>query len=128
MAKEKNGRAPGQPATATPACRRRLARLSGRRACPIGARLRRIHGQHRFTRKADTAGGARKAREPPPHLPGEIWFRRLEEAVEAGDARAPIREHRVLVSRIDKAVKSGALHGRNGARKKAAAARLRARL
>jgi small subunit ribosomal protein S20 len=58
----------------------------------------------------------------------KTWFRRLEDAVEAGDAARADEEHRALVSRIDKAVKSGALHRGNGARKKAAAARLRARL
>ncbi|HEY1359999.1 MAG TPA: 30S ribosomal protein S20 [Thermoleophilaceae bacterium] len=58
----------------------------------------------------------------------KTWFRRLEEAVESGDATRAEEEHRALVSRIDKAVKSGALHRGNGARKKAAAARLRARL
>jgi small subunit ribosomal protein S20 len=58
----------------------------------------------------------------------KTWFRRLEEAVEAGDAARADEEHRALVSRIDKAVKSGALHKGNGARKKVAAARLRARI
>ena len=58
----------------------------------------------------------------------KTWFRRLGEAVEAGDAARADEEHRALLSRIDKAVKSGALHRGNGARKKAAAARLRARI
>ena len=56
------------------------------------------------------------------------WFRRLENAVAEGDASRADEELRALVSRIDKAVKSGALHGNNGARKKARAARLRSRL
>jgi small subunit ribosomal protein S20 len=51
-------------------------------------------------------------------------FRRLERAVEAGDAEAASREHRELVSRIDKAVQKGALHPNNGARKKTRAAGL----
>ncbi len=51
-------------------------------------------------------------------------FRRLERAVEAGDAETAAREHRELVSRIDKAVQKGALHPNNGARKKSRAARL----
>jgi small subunit ribosomal protein S20 len=51
-------------------------------------------------------------------------FRRLERASESGDADATSREHRELVSRIDKAVQKGALHPNNGARKKARAARL----
>jgi small subunit ribosomal protein S20 len=58
----------------------------------------------------------------------KTWFRRLETAVENGDAEAAAAEHRVLVSRIDKAVKSGALHRNTGARRKARAARLFGRL
>jgi small subunit ribosomal protein S20 len=53
-------------------------------------------------------------------------FRRLETAAESGDATAIASEHQELVSRIDKAVKAGALHSRNGARKKARAARISA--
>jgi small subunit ribosomal protein S20 len=53
-------------------------------------------------------------------------FRRLESAVESGDAEAIASEQRDLVSKIDKAVQKGALHRNNGARKKARAARLRA--
>ncbi len=51
-------------------------------------------------------------------------FRRLEQAAEGGDAEALESEHRSLVSRIDKAVQRGALHPRNGARKKSRAARI----
>jgi small subunit ribosomal protein S20 len=50
-------------------------------------------------------------------------FHRLEQAVGNGDSAAIEDEHRSLVSRIDKAVQRGALHPRNGARKKARAAR-----
>ena len=50
--------------------------------------------------------------------------RRLEQAAEGGDAAAVDSEHRSLVSRIDKAVQRGALHSRNGARKKSRAARI----
>lgn len=53
-------------------------------------------------------------------------FRRLERAVADGDGAAADTEHRELVSRIDKAVQSGALHANNGARKKSRAARTRA--
>jgi small subunit ribosomal protein S20 len=52
-------------------------------------------------------------------------FRRLETAVESGDGEAVEREHRRLVSVIDKAAEHGALHRNNAARKKARAARLR---
>jgi small subunit ribosomal protein S20 len=58
----------------------------------------------------------------------KTWFRRLETAVGSGDSAAANDEHRSLVSRIDRAVKSGALHRNNGARKKARAARIRSRL
>jgi small subunit ribosomal protein S20 len=52
-------------------------------------------------------------------------FKRLEGAVTAGDADATEREHRALISRIDKAVQRGAIHRNTGARKKARAARIR---
>lgn len=51
-------------------------------------------------------------------------FRRLESAVEDGDAEAVATEQRALVSKIDKAVQKGALHKNTGARKKAKAARI----
>ena len=53
-------------------------------------------------------------------------FRRLESAVEAGDAEAVANEQRALVSKVDKAVQKGALHKNTGARKKARAARIAA--
>ncbi|MFL5896871.1 MAG: 30S ribosomal protein S20 [Solirubrobacterales bacterium] len=53
-------------------------------------------------------------------------FRRLEAAVEAGEAAAVASEQRALVSKVDKAVQKGALHKNTGARKKARAARLAA--
>ena len=56
----------------------------------------------------------------------KTYFRRLEAAVEAGDADAAASAHKTLVSKIDKAVKRGALHKNNGARKKARAERIRA--
>ncbi|HET6830455.1 MAG TPA: 30S ribosomal protein S20 [Solirubrobacterales bacterium] len=51
-------------------------------------------------------------------------FRRLEDAIAAGDADTAAGEHSALVSRIDKAVQRGALHANTGARKKARAARI----
>jgi small subunit ribosomal protein S20 len=51
-------------------------------------------------------------------------FRRLESAVESGDADTIASEHRDLVSRIDKAVSSGAMHRNTAARKKSRAARI----
>jgi small subunit ribosomal protein S20 len=53
-------------------------------------------------------------------------FRRLEAAVQSGDGETVEREHRTLVSMIDKAAEHGALHRNNAARKKARAARIRA--
>jgi small subunit ribosomal protein S20 len=55
----------------------------------------------------------------------KTYFRRLEQAVAAGESETADTEHRVLVRTIDKAVKRGALHRNNGARKKSRAARLR---
>ena len=56
----------------------------------------------------------------------KTYFRRLEQAVEAGDAAAADVEHKELIARIDKAVQKGALHRNAGARKKSRAARIRA--
>jgi small subunit ribosomal protein S20 len=55
----------------------------------------------------------------------KTYFRRLEAAVAGGDTSAADVEHRTLVQTIDKAVKRGAIHRNNGARKKSRAARLR---
>ena len=55
----------------------------------------------------------------------KTYFRRLESAVAAGDDATADAEHRTLVQAIDKAVKHGALHRNNGARKKSRAARVR---
>jgi small subunit ribosomal protein S20 len=53
-------------------------------------------------------------------------FRRLESAVEAGDAEAIASEQRDLAAKIDKAVQKGALHRNTGARKKSKAAKIAA--
>ena len=55
----------------------------------------------------------------------KTYFRRLEAAVTEGDDTRAEAEHRQLIKLIDKAVKRGALHRNNGARKKSRAARLR---
>ena len=55
----------------------------------------------------------------------KTYFRRLQAAVAEGDDTAADAEHRRLVQQIDTAVKRGALHRNNGARKKARAARVR---
>jgi small subunit ribosomal protein S20 len=54
----------------------------------------------------------------------KTYFRRLEVAVAAGEGDAIAAEHRKLVSLIDKAIKTGALHRNTGARKKSRAARI----
>ncbi len=56
----------------------------------------------------------------------KTYFRRLEAAVAEGDADRIEADHRRLVKLVDKAVKRGALHRNNGARKKSRAAKLRA--
>ena len=53
-------------------------------------------------------------------------FRRLESAIESGEADTIATEHKALVSRIDKAVQKGAMHKNTGARKKSRAARMSA--
>jgi small subunit ribosomal protein S20 len=54
-------------------------------------------------------------------------FRKLASLVQDGDDDAAAdATHRELVSKIDKAVKRGALHRNNGAHKKSRAAKLRA--
>jgi small subunit ribosomal protein S20 len=58
----------------------------------------------------------------------KTYFRRLEAAVGEGDGEKADGEYKTLVSTIDHAVKRGALHRNNGARKKARAAKLRSTL
>ena len=50
--------------------------------------------------------------------------KRLQVAVEEGDAEKIAAEHRALVRMVDKAATQGALHANTAARKKAQAARL----
>jgi small subunit ribosomal protein S20 len=54
-------------------------------------------------------------------------MRRLQGAVEDGDAETIQRDHRQLVRWIDKAASRGALHRHTAARKKSQAARLAAK-
>ena len=58
----------------------------------------------------------------------KTYFRRLEAAVEAGDAETADAELRALTSTVDRAAKRGALHRNSAARKKARAAKLRSTL
>jgi small subunit ribosomal protein S20 len=54
----------------------------------------------------------------------KTYFRRLEAAVEAGDADKIAAEHLALTSKIDKAIQKGGMHKNTGARKKSRAARI----
>ena len=55
----------------------------------------------------------------------KTYFRRLQASVAEGNDEAADAEHLLLVRTVDKAVKRGALHRNNGARKKSRAARVR---
>ncbi len=55
----------------------------------------------------------------------KTYQRRLEDAVEAGDAEKADLELRNLLSTIDKAVAHGAMHRNTGARRKSRAERIR---
>lgn len=73
---------------------------------------------------------ARSARERQENLrfasTVKTHMKRLQSAVTSGDDAAADSEHRVLISKIDKAVQKGAMHRNTGARKKSRAARIRA--
>jgi small subunit ribosomal protein S20 len=87
--------------------------MAVRRMANIRSQIKRIHRSERERLENRSARSAVKTH-----------FRRLEHALDSGDASAIGDEHRLLVSRIDKAVQKGALHPNNGARKKSRAARL----
>jgi small subunit ribosomal protein S20 len=55
----------------------------------------------------------------------KTYFRRLESSIASGDDAAADSDLRELQSTIDKAIKVGAVHANNGARKKARAMALR---
>lgn len=54
------------------------------------------------------------------------YFRRLSRSANRGDKEAVEADYRNLVSVVDKAAKTGALHRNTAARKKSKAARIRA--
>jgi small subunit ribosomal protein S20 len=58
----------------------------------------------------------------------KTYFRRLEEAVAAGDAARADEELKTLSSQIDRAAVRGAMHKNTAARKKSRAQRTRAKL
>jgi small subunit ribosomal protein S20 len=94
-----------------------LARLPGFLVANIASQEKRIHRaeRERLENKRYTSQV-------------KTYFHRLETAVEAGDAQTADVEFRALSSRIDRAVRTGAIHKNNGARKKSRAAALRARV
>src|SRR5215218_7185422 len=96
-------------------------RLTGR---GVGASMANIPSQEKRIRRAERERLENRRRTSQV----KTWFRRLESAVSERDSARADGELRTLVSRIDKAVKSGALHRNNGARKKARAARIRSGL
>ena len=94
-----------------------LARLPGFLVANIASQEKRIHRAERERLENRRYSSQVKT-----------YFHRLEAAVETGDAETAEAEYRVLCSRIDRAVRSGAAHRNNAARKKARAARLRSSL
>ncbi len=94
-----------------------LARLPGFLVANIASQEKRIHRAER-----ERAENRRYTSSVKTSL------RSLEAAVTAKDADAAETEYRIACSRIDKAVRSGAFHSNTGARKKARAARLRAKV
>ena len=87
--------------------------MAGRPVANIRSQVKRIHRSERERLENRRLQSAVKTH-----------FRRLERALDSGESAAIDDEHRLLVSRIDKAVRKGALHPNNGARKKTRAARL----
>ena len=100
-------------ARAAPAAPATPAIVAGRPMANIASQRKRIQRSERERLENRRLQGAVKTH-----------FRRLESAVESGDSATIADEHRQLVSRIDKAVRKGALQSNNGARKKTRAARL----
>ena len=102
--------------------------IAGGRSKPEGTRLGPLEMANIASQKKRILRTAREHAENQ-RVAGAVktHFRRLEQAVSENDSSTVQEEHRALVSRIDKAVHKGALHARNGARKKARAAKLAGR-
>ena len=94
---------------------RRMTRRGG------GAYMANIHSQEKRIHRAERERLENRSRTSQV----KTWFRRLESASAEGDSAKVDEEYRSLISRIDKAVKAGALHRNNGARKKSRASRIR---
>ena len=54
----------------------------------------------------------------------KTYFKRLEKDIAEGDKDLAAADHRELISAIDKATKTGAIHANNGARKRSRADKL----
>ena len=103
---------------------RRAGKVVWHRVAIVGARMANIASQKKRIQRA-----ARERLENRRRVSQvKTWLRRLEAAVDAGDAAAADEEYRALVSRVDRAVKTGALHRNTGARRKARAARIRSKI
>jgi small subunit ribosomal protein S20 len=96
----------------------------GRHPLELSAAVANIHSQEKRIHRAERERIENRRRTSQV----KTWFRRLEDAVGKNDSSTADDEYRALISRIDRAVKTGALHRNNGARKKARAARIRSRL
>src|SRR3954463_15944858 len=103
---------------------RRAGKIVGHRVAIVGARMANIASQKKRIER--TARERLENRRRVSQV--KTWFRRLQDAVDAGDAARADEELRALVSRIDRAVKTGALHKNTGPRRKSRAARIRAGL
>jgi len=103
---------------------RRAGKVVGHRVAIVGARMANIASQKKRIQR--TARERLENRRRVSQV--KTWFRRLQAAVDAGDAALADEEFRALVSRIDLAVKTGALHRNTGARRKTRAAKLRSRI
>jgi small subunit ribosomal protein S20 len=100
---------------------RRAGKVVWHRVAIVGARMANIASQKKRIQR--TARERLENRRRVSQV--KTWFRRLQAAVDAGDAARADEEFRALTSRIDRAVKTGALHKNGGARRKARAARIR---
>jgi small subunit ribosomal protein S20 len=99
---------------------RRTGKVVWHRVAIVGARMANIASQKKRIQR--TARERLENRRRVSQV--KTWFRRLQDAVDTGDAARAEDEFRALVSRIDRAVKTGALHKNTGARRKARAARI----
>jgi small subunit ribosomal protein S20 len=114
-------------ASASPAAPPRIISIAPLRHCSIlfAARLAGLFMANIASQKKRIARSERERLENLRFRSSvKTYFKRLEGAIQSGDANTVSAEHRALISRIDKAVQRGALHRNTGARKKARAAGL----